>query len=137
MNRKNLILAAIFVVGFFFFMNVESQVKAADQWFVLGQKTIKSADQGVDIKSEGGFLNKNVKQVKLSVEGADVQITKLVLRYNNRPDQEVNNIGILKSGGQSTPMDAPGRKARLESVTVTYKIVGDAQSAALKVWGYD
>ena len=66
-----------------------------------------------------------------------MQITKLVLRYNNRPDKTVNDIGILKAGGQSTPMDAPGLKARLESVTVTYKIVGGAQSAVLKVWGLD
>jgi hypothetical protein len=73
----------------------------------------------------------------LSVEGADVQITKLFLRYNNRKDEGVSNIGILTAGGQSTPMDAPGRKARLESVTVTYKIVGDAQSAVIKVWGFD
>jgi hypothetical protein len=137
MKWKHLILAAIFVFGFVLIMNIGIQVKAADEWFVLGQKTIKSVDQGVDIKSEGGFAKKDVKQVKLSAEGADVQITKLVLRYNNRSDQEVSTIGILKAGGQSTPMDAPGRKARLESVTVTYKIVGDAQSAVIKVWGFD
>ena len=71
MSRKNLILAAIFVVGFVLFMNVESQVKAAEEWFVLSQKAIKSADQGVDIKSEGRLLNKDIKQVKLSAEGAD------------------------------------------------------------------
>jgi hypothetical protein len=137
MKRKNLILAAIFVVGFLLIMNVEIRVQAADEWFVLGQSTIKSVDQGVDIKSEGGPLNKDIKQVKLSVEGADVQITKLVLRYNNRSDEEVTTIGVVKAGGQSTPIDAPGRKARLESVTVTYKIVGDAPSAVIKVWGYD
>ena len=137
MNRKNLVLVAILVVGFVLLMNVESRVKAADEWFVLGQKTIKSADQGVDIQSEGGVANKDIKQVKLSAEGADVEIKKLVLRYNNRPDQEVSDIGLLKAGGQSTPMDAPGRKARLESVMVTYKIAGDAQSAVVKVWGYD
>ena len=137
MSRKNLILAAIFVVGFVLFMNVESQVKAAEEWFVLGQKAIKSADQGVDIQSEGRVLSKDIKQVKLSAEGADVEIKKLVLHYNNRPDKEVTDIGLLKAGGQSTPMDAPGRKARLESVTVTYKIVGDAQSAVIKVWGFD
>jgi hypothetical protein len=38
-------------------------------WFVLGQTTIKSVDQGVAIRSEGGFGKKDVKQVKLSVEG--------------------------------------------------------------------
>ena len=44
---------------------------------------------------------------------------------------------MLKAGGSTTPKDAPGRKGRLKSVTVTYKIVGDAPTAVLKVWGYD
>jgi hypothetical protein len=34
-------------------------------------------------------------------------------------------------------LDAPGRKGRLTGVTVEYKIVGDAPTAAVKVWGYD
>ena len=137
MKRKNLILAIVFVVGSVLLMNVESRVQAAEEWFVLGQKTIKSVDQGVDIQSEGSFLQKDIKQTKLSVEGADVEIKKLVLHYNNKMDKEVTNIGLVKAGGQSTPMDVPGRKAKLESVTVTYKIIGDAQSAVIKVWGYD
>jgi hypothetical protein len=110
---------------------------AADEWFVLGQQTIKSTDPSAGIKSEAGRLKKDVKQVKISVEGADVQITKLVLSWDNRPDDTLTDVGVVKSGGQTAPKDAPGRKGRLKSVTVQYKILGDAQTANLKVWGFD
>ncbi len=112
-------------------------VRAADEWFVLAEKTIKSADQGVEIKSEGGRWAKDVKKTKISVEGADVEIVKVVLSWDNRPDDTITDIGVLKSGGQTTPKDAPGFKGRLKGATVQYKIVGGAQSAVLKLWGLD
>ncbi len=86
---------------------------AADEWFVLGEQTIKSADPSVEIKSAGGRWEKDVKQVKLSAEGADVQITKLVLNWDNRKDDTLTDVGALKAGGQTAPADAPGRKGRL------------------------
>jgi hypothetical protein len=91
----------------------------------------------VEIKSEGGRWAKDVKQMKMSVEGADVEITKVVLQWDNRRDDTMTDIGVLKAGGSTTPKDAPGRKGRLTAVTVQYKIVGDAPTAVLKIWGYD
>jgi hypothetical protein len=38
----------------------------ADEWFVLAEKPIKAADQGVEIESEGGRWAKDIKQTKLS-----------------------------------------------------------------------
>jgi hypothetical protein len=35
--------------------------------------------QGVEITSEGGRRTKDIKQTKLSVEGADVEMTKVIL----------------------------------------------------------
>jgi len=110
---------------------------AADAWFVLGEQTIKAADPSAQIKSAGGRWDKDVKQVKLSAEGADVQITQLVLNWDNRKDDTLTNVGTLKAGGQTAPADAPGRKGRLTSVTVQYKILGDKPTATLKVWGLD
>ena len=110
---------------------------AADQWFVLGQKTLKTADPSAEIKSEGGRWDKDVKQVKLSVEGADVEITTLVLHWDNRKDDTMQNVGTLKSGGETAPKNAPGIKGRLTSVTIQYKILGGAPTADVKVWGYD
>ena len=110
---------------------------AADEWFTLGQSTLKAVDQGVSIKSEGGRWTKDIKQVRIGVEGADVEIKKVVLGWDNRPDATITDIGVLKSGGKTTPKDAPGRKARLKSVTVEYKIIGSAPTAVLKVEGYD
>ena len=110
---------------------------AADEWFVLSETVLKSANPSVEIKSWGGRMEKDIKQTKFSVEGADLEITKAVLSWDNRPDETLTNLGVLKSGGETAPADAPLRKARLESVTIDYKIVGDAPIATFKVWGFD
>ena len=138
MKTRNHTLIAVFVVAVVVLMfGAVDSAKAADEWFVLGQQTIKSADPSAEIKSEGGRWKKDVKQVKISVEGADVQITKVVLHWDNRKDDTLTDVGTLKSGGQTAPADAPGRKGRLQAVTVQYKILGDAPTANLKVWGFD
>jgi hypothetical protein len=109
----------------------------ADEWFVLGEQALKSSDPSVEIKSQGDRWKKDVKQVKFSVEGADVEILKIVLNWDNRPDKTLTDVGIVKAGGQTAPSEAPGLKARLTGVKVQYKIVGNAPAATLKVWGYD
>ena len=99
------------------------------------KQACKAGDENT--RAECRQEKRDVKQVKMSVEGADVQITKAVLGWDNRPDDTITDIGVLKAGGSTTPKDAPGRKGRLKSVTVEYKIVGDAPTATLQVWGYD
>ena len=108
----------------------------ADEWFVMGEQTLKSADPSVEIKTQGNRWQKDVKQVKLSVEGADVEITSVVLGWDNRKDTTLT-VGTLKAGGQTAPTDAPGRKGRLTSVKIQYKILGDKPTATVKIWGFD
>lgn len=108
--------------------------QAEDEWSVIAEQTIKSADQGAEVESSGGRRDQNVKEVKVSVDGADVNIKKLVLHWNNANDDEITDIGMLKAGGSSLPIEAPGRKGQLKSATVTYEFTG-ADTAVLKVWG--
>ena len=108
----------------------------ADEWFVMGSQTLKSADPSAEIKTEGGRLKKDVKQIKLSVEGADVEITSAVLGWDNRKDTTLT-VGTLKDGGQTAATDAPGRKGRLTWVKIQYKILGGKPTATVKIWGYD
>jgi hypothetical protein len=111
---------------------------AADQWMVLGERTLKATDPSAEIKAEGGKLFKeDIKKTKISVEGADVEITKVVLRWNNRKDDTITNVGVIKAGGQTAPKDAPQREAALNSVAIQYKILNNAPSATVKVWGLD
>ena len=110
--------------------------RAADEWFVMGEQTLKSADSSAEIKSQGGRWKKDVKQVRLAVEGGDVQILKVVLGWDNRPDDTLTAVGTVKAGGQTAPKDAPGRKGRLTWVKLQYKIVGD-KPATVKVLGLD
>ena len=69
-------------------MGIAGSARAADEWFVLSEQALKSADPSVEIKSSGGRWDKDVKQVKFSVEGGDVEIAKAVLQWNNRPNDD-------------------------------------------------
>jgi hypothetical protein len=109
----------------------------ADEWFVLGEQTINSADPSVEIKAEGNRWQKDVKQIKLSVEGADVKITSVVLGWDNRKDATLTGVGTLKAGGQTAATDAPGRKGRLQSAKIQYEILGDKPTATVKILGFD
>jgi hypothetical protein len=86
---------------------------------------------------EAKWIKEDVKDVKISVEGADVDINKVVLHWKNRPDETVWNVGTVKAGGQTAAKSAPGHEGTLGSVTVNYKILGGAKTAKIRVWGYD
>ena len=75
--------------------------------------------------------------MRLSVEGADVDINKVILHWNNRPDDTEWSVGTVKAGGQTAEKSAPGHEGTLGAVTINYKILGDAPTAKVKVWGYD
>ena len=111
---------------------------AKDEWFVLGEKVLKTMDPSADIKAEEGKMWKeDIKKTKISVEGADVEITKVVLRWKGKKDDTLTKVGVVKSGGATAEKDAPGREATLLSVGVQYKILNNKPTATLKVWGYD
>ena len=119
-------------------MGVVSTAGAKDEWFVLSEATIKATDPSVKITAEDAkWIKEDVKDVKLSVAGADVDITKVILHWNNRKDETVWNVGTVKAGGQTAAKSAPGHEGTLGSVTINYKILGDAPTAKVKVWGFD
>ena len=119
-------------------MGVVGTATAKDEWFVLSEQTVKDTDPSVRITAEEAkWIKEDVKDVKLSVEGADVDINKVVLHWKNRPDETVWNVGTVKAGGQTAAKSAPGHEGTLQSVTVNYKILGGAPTAKLKIWGYD
>jgi hypothetical protein len=130
-NRTPFLVVAAFAV-----LLGAVSIARADQWFVMAEQTINATDPSAEIKTKGGRWKKDVKQVKLSVEGADVQIIKAVLGWDNRSDTTLA-VGTVKAGGQTAATDAPGRKGRLTWVKLQYKILGKKPSATVKVWGLD
>jgi len=111
---------------------------AKDTWILLGEKAIKSTDPSTEIRAEEGKTWKeDVKRAKLSVEGADVQITNVVFHWKGGRNETVPNVGVVKAGGETAAKDAPTREATLLSVSVQYKILNNKPTATVKVWGYD
>src|SRR5687768_1433595 len=135
MKIRNLTVSCV-VAASVVLLGAVGTARAADQWFVMGEQTLKSADPSAEIKTQGGRLKKDVKQVRLSVEGADVQMTSVVLGWDNRPDTTLT-VGTVKAGGQTAPTDAPGRKGRLKWAKIQYKILGNKPTATVKILGLD
>jgi hypothetical protein len=105
---------------------------------VLSEQTIKDTDPSVRITAEEGkWLKEDVKDVRITDEGAEVDINKVVLHWKSSPDETIWNVGTVKAGGQTAAKSAPGHEGTLGSVTVNYKILGGAKTAKIKVWGYD
>ena len=132
-------LIAVFVVASVVLIGgAGGNATAADKWSVLGEQTLKSTETTAEIKGEKGKMFKeDIKATKLSVGGADVEISKVVLHWNNSADETIMNLGVIKSGGQSNLKDAPGREATLNSVAITYKILNNAPQATVTLWGLD
>ena len=119
-------------------MGIVGMAGAKDEWILLSEQTLKSTDPSVRITAEDAkWIKEDVKDVKISVEGADVEISKVVLHWNNRRDDTTWNVGTIKAGGQTAPKSAPGHEGTLSSVTIQYKILNNATNAKVKVWGYD
>ena len=111
---------------------------AKDTWIMLGEKAIKSTDPSTEIAAEAGKTWKeDVKRAKLSVEGADVEITNVVFHWKGGKNETIPNVGVVKAGGETAAKDAPTREATLLSVSVQYKILNNKPTATVKVWGYD
>ena len=53
MKIKTLTLTAPFMVASFVLMGAVGSATAAEEWTMLGEQTIKSADPSVNINSEG------------------------------------------------------------------------------------
>ncbi len=129
-------MAALFVVAVSVVLLGTVNGAIINKWFVMGEQVLKSTDPSVEIKTTGGRWSKDIKKVKLSVEGADVQMTKVVLRWDNRADDTLAP-GTIKAGGETAPKDAPGLKGRLKAVVIQYKILNKATTATVKIHGFD
>lgn len=137
MNTKLKALLASLAIASVALLGALGTAQAKDDWFVLSEQSLSASDPSASIKSEGGRWDKDVKKVKISVEGADVEITSLVLKWDNRPNDTIADVGVVKAGGQTAEKNAPGLKGRLKGVDIQYKILGGASTATVKVWGFD
>ena len=110
----------------------------ADDWMVPGQKILRANDPNTTLTAEEGKWKKeDIKKAKIMIEGADVEVTKVIYHWNLAKDVTVENIGVVKAGGSAAESDAPRRESTLESIAIQYKILNGALQANLKVMGYD
>ena len=99
------------ILGGLVLLGAVGSARAADKWFVLGHTTLKATDPSAAITGEEGkVLKEDIKKTKLAVSGGDVDVSKVVLHWNNRPDETVTNVGVIRM--EETAADAPDEATR-------------------------
>jgi hypothetical protein len=101
--------------------------RAADEWFVLSEQTLNATDPSATIKSAGGRWEKDVKQLKLSVEGADVEITNPRPQLGQSPGRHGQGRRRREVGGTNVREGCSGTQGPPHRVQVQYKILGGAR----------
>ena len=88
-----LALASVVLLG------AVGSARAADKWIELGKLTLKSTEGSATIKGEKGKLFKeDVKATRLTVQGGDVEISKVILSLEQSPRRHHRECRSHKGG---------------------------------------
>ena len=77
----------------------------------------------------------DIKKAKISVEGADVEITNVVFHWKEGKDKAITNVGVVKSGGQTAGGRSRHDPRSLPSPSI--QILNDKPTTTIEVWGFD
>ena len=110
---------------------------SAGDGFVVAQDTLRSEQSSVELRPTGHGADSRIAAVRFSVDDADVEVTSIVLHWNNHPDDTLRDVGVIRRGEKTAATTAPGGTAGLDEVTVHYRILGTRKDATFQAWGYD
>jgi len=133
MITRSLRRGFIFVALGILFVGLPSAVRAGEECEVIADKLVKPDG----VSAEINVPKTKIKGVKLSVEQSPLELKTVKVHYNNRADDEYNDVGTLQPGEQTKAFDAPGlKKVKITGVTVLYKFPDDkSEGAVIQVLG--
>ena len=126
-------MCLIFVGMSILFVGLPKLVNAEEECEVIADKLVKPDE----VSAEINVPKTKIKSVKLSVEQSPIELKTVKIHYNNRGDDEYNDVGTLQPGEQTKAFDAPGmKKVKVTGVTVLYQFPDDkSEGAVIQVLG--
>ncbi|TFG75226.1 MAG: hypothetical protein E4H21_09295 [Thermodesulfobacteriales bacterium] len=133
MIKKSIKSGIIFVALGILFVVLPSSARAGEECAVIAEKLVKPDA----VSAEFDVPKTKVNSVKLSVEQSPIELKTVKIHYNNRADDEYNDLGTLQPGEQTKAFDAPGiKKVKITGVTVLYQFPDDkSEGAVIQVLG--
>ena len=109
-----------FWIGFFIF-SLLFVPAAAQNWVVLGDKTVdrRAENDTIKVKKKGTF-----RKIKLQVKGNGVRFFDLKVHFENGDVLDVALTAHINRGGQTRVIDLPGGKRDIKKVVFRYKTQG-------------
>ena len=88
-----------------------------ERWQYLGQSRVdgRRDHDVIRVNARGGF-----RAIQLRVQGASIEFQRVVVRFENGANSEVEVRDRIPAGGQTRAIDLPGDNRRIDSVEVWY-----------------
>jgi hypothetical protein len=106
-------------------------------WEVLGAQTVSLFGRDRDViqvgRKEGRF-----SALKLRVARNDVFVNRVIVRFGNGEEQEINLRKVVPQGSESEPLDLDGDQRFIDSVELHYRSrPGSRQEAVVELLGLE
>ena len=100
-------------------LNADAQRRndGRERWEYLGQSNVDRVRDHdiIRVNARGAF-----RAIQLRVQGAEIEFQRVVVRFENGADSEVEVRDRIRAGGQTRAIDLPGDNRRINSVEVWY-----------------
>ena len=107
----------------------------AEEWVKLGQRQVRFAvDRDVIPVGAGDGL---FKRIRLEVEGNDIELRSLQVRFGNGEKEDVTVRESIRDGGQTRAIDLPGALRVIKEIELVYSTEGKLKDgrAMVRVFG--
>ena len=98
-------------------MSGQRRYETPQRWQYLGQSRVdgRRDHDVIRVNTRGGF-----RAIQLRAQGAEIEFQRVVVRFENGANSEVEIRDRIKSGGQTRAIDLPGDDRRIQSIEVWY-----------------
>ena len=99
-------------------LSTTAQAQYNGRWVVLGERHIdgRADNDKIDIGRDRGTF----RAIQFRVEGGTVNFDRITVRYLNGASEEIPVRSEIPAGGKSRPIDLPGKRRVIESISMWY-----------------
>jgi hypothetical protein len=130
LKRFSLVMFAMLLVAS---LGTTAQAQHGRAWVFLGERHIdgRADNDKIDIGRDRGTF----RAIQFRVEGGTVNFDRITVRYLNGASEEIPVRSEIQSGGKTRPIDLPGARRVIESISMWYTKGSRRTRPTVRVYG--
>lgn len=114
-------------------LSTTAQAQYQGRWILLGERHIdgRADHDKIDVGKDRGTF----RAIQFRVDGGTVNFDRITVRYLNGTREEIPVRSEIPPGGKSRPVDLPGDRRVIESISMWYSKANWHTRPSVRVFG--